>query len=612
MAAKTVIAELLVEIGVDAKDAEKAADRISKKLEKVEKSAKGADGGVAGANKRLEKFTKVGNAAGKVANTIGAALLGVAGTVGFLAKEVLTVGGRFESLKVQLKTTTGSAIGAEKAFKFIRDFAKNTPFQVEQVTDAFVKLNNFGIEPTTRTLTAFGDFASAMGKTLNDFIEAVTDATTGEFERLKEFGIKTSSEGDRVKFTFRGITTEVGKNATEIQEFLTGISEQNFGGAMAEQMTTVGGLVSNLQDAFSELMNSVAQMGPLDEFKLLVQDLRDAAGGGKDGLAKVLAQTLTKAIRGVRNLLKGNLVPTLERLVAVLEFAINNFGKLSALFVTGKMVSGVASLASAFGGLKNAALGSLGPLGLVATAVISVTTAMIGMIDKAQEARFALDDLQQGGRTTKRGGTGFVTSEREGRLNERRQRDAKQLDLARENERQAGFDPKARRAARAETQKAVRKLARTDQKIVAERSKNEQLTERTEEARAENVRRGAALERAEPTISSPTKRRGGRGRAKKDPEAAAITSPTTVSEFFGAAARGELGTIADRTPSTRDIEPTVAVDITNNNFNFRDTFQITGVTDPVMAGKEVVKQVKAEFDRRLSNSGQQLATNVAR
>ncbi len=91
-----------------------------------------------------------------------------------------------------------------------------------------------------------------------------------------------------------------------------------------------------------------------------------------------------------------------------------------------------------------------------------------------------------------------------------------------------------------------------------------------------------------------------------------MASPVTVSEFFGAAARGELGQIADRTPSPREIEPTVAVDITNNHFNFTDTFQIHGVTDPKETGRQVVAQIKKEFDRRLASAGQQMATNLVR
>ena len=58
-----------------------------------------------------------------------------------------------------------------------------------------------------------------MAKTLNQMIEAVADAATGEFERLKEFGIKAKSEGDKVSFIFRGVTTTVKKESNAIQNY---------------------------------------------------------------------------------------------------------------------------------------------------------------------------------------------------------------------------------------------------------------------------------------------------------------------------------------------------------------------------------------------------------
>ena len=54
---------------------------------------------------------------------------------------------------------------------------------------------------TLEVAAAYGDTASAMGKSLDDMVEAVADAATGEFERLKEFGIRASKNGDRVSFT---------------------------------------------------------------------------------------------------------------------------------------------------------------------------------------------------------------------------------------------------------------------------------------------------------------------------------------------------------------------------------------------------------------------------
>ncbi len=650
MATKQTIAELLVEIGVDAKDAEKAAERVKASLKKVGKAGEEADKGVTKSEKALKRFAKAGDAANKVANGIGVALAAVTATVGGLAKSVLTVGGRFEKLRAQLRTTTGSAEGAEKALRFIKGFAKETPFQVDQITQAFIKLNNFGIDPTERNLTAFGDFASAMGKSLNDFIEAITDATTGEFERLKEFGIKTKSEGDRVQFTFRGITTEVGKNAAEIQEFLTGLSEQNFGGAMAEQMMTAGGLISNLTDVWQEFLDQVANLGPLDEFKLLLEDLREAAGG-RTGLAKQLAGVLVKAIRGVRRLLSGNLIPVLERLLGIIEFVINNFELLAAAFVAGKLISGVSGLATAFGGLGLSISALTGPVGVAIAALAALGIAAVAVtrqiqsipkippppgpvidakaralapetapkIEAAQEELQALRtsiarnpalDIESNRQRMEALGRRITRLRGEARDEESRRRVASGTGLE-ELERQQG---------------AVREV--TDL-LLAEQGGGLFLGEE-QQGSLEVARRviegggtteeaisalGTAAAEREIAAGGGRARRGGRRRRKrKGPrkKEAPVIAPTTVSQFFAAAARGDIGTIADRTPSTRDIEPTVAVDITNNNFNFRDTFQITGVTDPVETGKAVVRQIKAEFDMRLSNAGQVLPSNMVR
>jgi hypothetical protein len=106
-----------------------------------------------------------------------------------------------------------------------------------------------------------------MGKSLNQMIEAVADATTGEFERLKEFGIKSRQQGDRVTFTFRGVSTTVKKTASEIEEYLKRIGEVDFAGSMAEQMDTIDGKLSQLSDSWFQF---TTEMGDSEKFKKYV------------------------------------------------------------------------------------------------------------------------------------------------------------------------------------------------------------------------------------------------------------------------------------------------------------------------------------------------------
>ena len=68
-----------------------------------------------------------------------------------------------------------------------------------------------------RLLHSYGNTAIAMGKSIKSNDQTVADATTGEFERLKEFGIKARTHGEQVTFTFKGVSKTVAKNAAEIR-----------------------------------------------------------------------------------------------------------------------------------------------------------------------------------------------------------------------------------------------------------------------------------------------------------------------------------------------------------------------------------------------------------
>jgi phage tail tape-measure protein len=135
-----------------------------------------------------------------------AKLAGLAGTVGLAGamKGVVGTITEFERLQGALETVTGGAEQGQEAFSKLQEFAAKTPFSLQQAVEGFIRLQSLGIEPTNELMTSFGNTSSAMGKSLIQFVEAVADASVGEFERLKEFGIKASSQGDQVALTFQG------------------------------------------------------------------------------------------------------------------------------------------------------------------------------------------------------------------------------------------------------------------------------------------------------------------------------------------------------------------------------------------------------------------------
>lgn len=208
----------------------------------------------------VDKTTSQLNGLTKAAGAAAAAVVSLE-----TAKQVFSalVGSQrnFDKLNSGLITMTGSAENAAKAFSVLQQFAKETPYGLNQAVEGFTKLVALGLNPSKEALISYGNTAAAMGKDLNQMIEAVADASTFEFERLKEFGIKSSQQADTVSFTFRGVTTTVKKNSEEIQKYLLNIGNTDFAGAMETRSKTLDGQLSSLADSFDGLVLAVAQSG---------------------------------------------------------------------------------------------------------------------------------------------------------------------------------------------------------------------------------------------------------------------------------------------------------------------------------------------------------------
>ncbi len=172
----------------------------------------------------------------------------------------------FEKYEAVLANTFGDKSAAKQVLADITDFAAKTPFQVDELTNSFVKLANRGFVPNMEQMAMLGDLASSTGKDFDMLAEAILDAETGEFERLKEFGIKASKEGKRVMLSFKGITKEVENSPEAIRAALLELAKEAPGvaGSMDAIMGTTAGMLSNLGDVWKMLQLSIGEaLAPL-------------------------------------------------------------------------------------------------------------------------------------------------------------------------------------------------------------------------------------------------------------------------------------------------------------------------------------------------------------
>ena len=158
-----------------------------------------------------------------------------------------------QRIRVELEVATGSAILAADAFAKLQMTAEKLPSSLKDLTTGFIRLKNMGLDASENSLVSFSNTAAAMGKSLKQFVEAVADANTREFERLKEFGILARNQGETIKFVFRNTTTEVANSSEAIVGFLTDIGNTEFAGAATNQIDTIASRTTKLRDALFSL-----------------------------------------------------------------------------------------------------------------------------------------------------------------------------------------------------------------------------------------------------------------------------------------------------------------------------------------------------------------------
>lgn len=271
--------------------------------------------------------------------------------LGFLAKQWFDTNMEFQRLGASLQTVEGSAKRAERAFGMLQEFAKNTPYELTEVTQAFIDLRTRGLDASQRSMTALGDYASSFGRSMTDMVRAISGVVVGETEAIKSFGVTAISMGDKVALTFRGQTTIVKRNADAIQGYFTQLSEGNFAGGMERQMKTLGGAWSNLKDqiasTFFTMGNAGASQMMIDAILSITKALADAT--------PALAAFTSSIVGGL-----GAAVEVINRFkVVILALAALGFVSMVGGWVTSLAAFIVAQRAAVISTLaQNAATGS--------------------------------------------------------------------------------------------------------------------------------------------------------------------------------------------------------------------------------------------------------------
>ena len=210
------------------------------------------------------------------------------------ASAVATVRGEYQQLEIAFNTMLGSKSKGDALMAQLIDTAARTPFEMKDIAEASKMLLAYGMEgdKVNETLIRLGDIAAGLSIPIKDL--AFLYGTTMVQGRLYT--------QDLNQFLGRGIpladelAKQFGKNKSEVKklveegkigfpevqkaiEALTGEGSK-FGGLMEAQSKTITGQLSNIEDAWEQMMNEIGRSqegnisGALDITGKLIENWR--------------------------------------------------------------------------------------------------------------------------------------------------------------------------------------------------------------------------------------------------------------------------------------------------------------------------------------------------
>ncbi|WP_294505851.1 hypothetical protein [uncultured Bacteroides sp.] len=174
-----------------------------------------------------------------------------------VASNVVSTAGMFQKYEsVLTNALNGSSEKAKTYLSDINSFAAKTNFQLNELTDDFIKFVNRGVTPSMDAMKKMGDFTNTVAKPFDQLTEAILDINNSE--RWKEFGVRVQTEGDKVKLSFRDMTVECDRTVESVMKAVEQFgSIKGVEGSTEAISKTIEGQMSNLEDTITTALAEI-------------------------------------------------------------------------------------------------------------------------------------------------------------------------------------------------------------------------------------------------------------------------------------------------------------------------------------------------------------------
>ena len=326
--------EKVLRITIDGKGAKTGAHEVNQSLQSIRLAVRKTENAFDNLKNKLFNFKT--------------ALLGLG--LGAFAQQVITLSDSFQRYRMTLETLEKTHSDAVKRWDQLVQFAKDTPFRIGEVVDAYKTLKAYGIDPNIEAMEAFGNTAAIFGRDVLPRLalalgqmQAVGKVMTQDLNQLSNAGINVN---EVLKENFNITKGELDKLNAAIEEGVLNIHDvyqafisymqDHFGGQMERVMNTIGGQFEILRSNIEILEDRFMQAGTTNTLVDILKEINNT-------IESIDQNTIDEIADSFANLIENGFdwfVTHQNELKNILDFTVDSLVSL------GSTVGDLAGLAS--------------------------------------------------------------------------------------------------------------------------------------------------------------------------------------------------------------------------------------------------------------------------